>query len=267
VLDLTGHDIGAVAPLGSLTIPPAGTVLHLIGLPEYRDREGRWTTAVVMGPDRSGEWLQVDASNAHSSWVEYGFSGGAAVDRDSGLVVGIVTRANNNPAARNAWVIPLATVALYWPPLASLASSRLTADTGYRDFRRAFDSRRYADALHCLSSVQSRFPDESEVYYYWAMAALGGHRPASHSAETVDGVQRLLRQALRLDPRSIRAAALLAMVQEDFFTLRHLPLPNPSTRQPVAYARLDAADARELVDHVPANDCASWRAIHQRSRT
>jgi hypothetical protein len=253
-----------VAPLGPLSAPAAGTVVSLLGLPRNRDAEGRWTEGVVMGPDRSGDLIQIDALNAHGAWVVPGFSGGAAVDRASGLVVGMVVRANRNPDVRNAWILPLSTLARYWP---ALQGGGLTADPAFRDFRTAFDTRRYADALTSLSAVQRRFPDEAEVYYYWALAALGGWRPAAHAGETVGVVLRLLSEADRRRPGMVHAGVLAALVCEDYFVLRRMPAPHLPMARTATPARLDAAHAREILDHVPAPDCATWRTINDRSRS
>jgi hypothetical protein len=255
----------STAPLGPPTPPTDGTIVGILGLPEGREREGRWVQAVVVGADRSGEWLQIDALNNHSAWVERGFSGAAAVDQGSGLVVGMVVRTNRNPQSRNAWLIPLATIAAYWPALGSRLKDGLLADPDFRRFRMAFDSRHYADALNELGTVQRRFPERADVYYFWALAALGGCRPARHAGETIDGVVRLLLEALRLSPRFAAATALLAFVCEDYFALRHLPVPHlPGVRLAVP-GELTAAQAREILDHVPATDCTTWRGIYERS--
>lgn len=264
-LRLPADALPAVAPLGPLARPTDGTIVSLLGLPAGGAREGRWADGVVMGSDRSGRLLQIDSVTAHSTWVDEGFSGGPAVDRATGLVVGMVVGTGRERGARNAWLLPLTTLAEHLPLLRDRGGDPLAADADFRAFHTALRERRYADAIARLSAVQHRHPRSSNVYFYWALAALAGHRPAEHAGETIDAVIRLLCEAARLDPGAPHIALLAELVAEDYFVLRHLPAPRLPAECRAGPGPMDATHAREILDHVPAADCAAWRGLTDRS--
>lgn len=261
----------AVAPLGSIERPARGTVVEIFGPYSSRDQRGRHVRGRIAGPDASGRWIQVDALDAHTSWVLPGFSGSAVVSSVSGLVVGMVvwTARSDSRPDRAAWLIPLDTLVeglvedLAW--LAKVLARPLQADETFRAFQQALSLRRYGEALYLLAEVQQRRPTESDIYYYWALALLQGVRPGNHSGETIEDIERLLLEAIRLDKQSAHSRTLLVLVREDYFHLRGLIAPALPIDGDVP-ATLTTGHAQEIIAHVPAVECASWRRIKQRSR-
>ncbi|GLZ62446.1 serine protease [Micromonospora sp. NBRC 107095] len=263
-IDIAGHPADAVAPMGPATRPAPGTILDLFGLPD-RGQEGRRSQARVSGPSRTGEWLQIDAVHGHTAWVEPGFSGGAATDAATGLVVGMVVSADRSLAERSAWIIPNDTIVRCAPWLATVLADPLAGDPDYVAMLRSLDARRYTAALDRLPDLHSRHRRSSDLYYYWALVLLQGVRPANHSGEVIDGIERLLGEACRLDRGSAHAQALLALVREDYYGLRSLPVSGRDSHHDQATSRVSTGHAIEIVSHVPATECLTWRNLYRRS--
>ncbi|GAB7036394.1 MULTISPECIES: S1 family peptidase [Catenuloplanes] len=256
------------APLGSIERPARGTPLELFGLPGrpgWDDDYGRRARGRVAGDSRDGRLVQIDALDAFTPWVVAGFSGGAVLDGVTGLLVGMVVSGEAGPD-RTAWLMPLDEIAGAYPWIRPRLASPLRADHDFHRFRDAFDRRVYPEALRHLADVQRRRPSASDAYYYWALALLGGVRPAHHRGETTDGVERLLINTVRLDPGAAHASALFALVREDRYTLRGAPVPPVPVRMP-DLCDIDPGLAGEIADHVPAAECATWRFLRQRSRS
>ncbi|WP_341717121.1 serine protease [Micromonospora sp. FIMYZ51] len=263
-IDISGHPADAVAPMGPAGRPAVGTILDLFGLPD-RGPEGRRSRARVAGASRTGEWIQIDAVHGHTAWVEPGFSGGAATDAATGLVVGMVVSADRSLSERSAWVIPNDTLVASVPWLAAVLADPLVGDPDYVAVLRYLSARHYTAALERFHGLHSRHRRSSDLYYYWALALLQGIRPANHSGEVIDGIERLLGEACRLDPGSAHARALLALVREDYYGLRSLPMPGRGGHHDVATSHVSTGHATEIVGHVPATECLTWRSLYQRS--
>ncbi len=113
------------APLGPLAPQPQQkTLLEVFGFPpNYANKDGdrgQRTQVRVTGMDEFGKSLQVDGSGEHDGKITGGYSGSAATDVRSGRVVGMVTQADQDPTAKIAWVIPLATISESWSDLRDL---------------------------------------------------------------------------------------------------------------------------------------------------
>ncbi|MFD0783906.1 serine protease [Micromonospora azadirachtae] len=262
-VDISGHPADALAPMGPATRPATGTVLNLFGLPD-RGQEGRHSQARVVGHSRTGEWIQIDACQGHTPWVEPGFSGGAATDATTGLVVGMVVSAERSETQRAAWIIPVDTLLLSVPWLADVLADPLAGDPAYVAMLRALAGRRYTSALDQLPDLHSRHARSSDLYYYWALVLLQGTRPANHSGELVGSIERLLGEACRLAPDSAHAHTLLALVREDYYGLRSLPVAGHDSNG-LAIRRVSASHAAEIVGHVPAPECPTWLGLYRRS--
>ncbi|MBT2420243.1 trypsin-like peptidase domain-containing protein [Streptomyces sp. ISL-22] len=79
---------------------------------------GLVATARLTG--RSGacpEWMQLDGVRTTGVPVERGFSGAAVWDPADRRVIGLVTAALVDRAAKVAWMLPVAAAARWWPPL------------------------------------------------------------------------------------------------------------------------------------------------------
>jgi hypothetical protein len=263
VVGIDGHT-GAVAPLGPITRPAAGAVVTVLGMPHPREERrlglaagdlvGRQVRAVVAGPDASGAWLQIDPADAGRAWVEGGFSGSAAVDVTSGRVAGMVVAAD----PLTAWLVPMDTLAGWVPWLGRLAGDPLRADPGFVRFHDLLEAGRYPEAMDALRAIEPRFRGCSDTYFYWALTMLDGHRPAHHSAPTVEAVLKVLDGAIRLDPRAAHPRALRALVQEDAYRFSARNSGRPDLTALIGTAPDRAA---EILQHVPARECRAWQSL------
>lgn len=258
VIDITGHT-GALAPMGSPSPPRIGSTVLLLGLPARVKREdfGRWAKARVVGADPTGRWMQMDPLDGFTSQIEPGFSGGAVVEEQTGRVVGMVVASAPGTAA---WMIPLATVIDHEPWVAGATGDPLKTDPDFVRFLAQLRVSRYAEALDTLRDVEARHGTASDTYYYWALTMLGGRRPAAHSAVVVEAVERVLNAALRRDPGSPHARALLALLFEDYYVRGHLPGPRPDLS---GIGQVGTTHADEIRRHVPAQECRVWQLLNR----
>ncbi|BCY08068.1 serine protease [Actinoplanes sp. L3-i22] len=257
VIDITGHT-GALAPMGPPSAPRIGSTVRLLGLPlRAGDDFGRWARARVAGADPTGRWVQMDPLDAHTSPIDPGFSGGAVVEEETGRVIGMVVASLPGTAA---WLIPLSTVIDHEPWVAAVTGDPLRTDPDFLRFLDQLRAGRYAEALDTLRGVEVRHGTASDTYYYWALTMLGGRRPAQHSAVVVEAVERVLNAALRRDPRSPHAKALLALLFEDYYVRGHVPGPRPDL---TGVGQVDTAHADEIRRHVPAQECRVWQLLHR----
>ncbi|MFF2845924.1 trypsin-like peptidase domain-containing protein [Streptomyces sp. NPDC058001] len=98
--------------------PPRKLLVY--GFPARYD-EGTLAEYRTTGAQRiAGEWIQLEAWNAHGQPLAPGFSGAAAVLADTGHVVGMVSAAAGDRAVRNGRMLPAAVMARSWSRLGEL---------------------------------------------------------------------------------------------------------------------------------------------------
>ena len=250
-----------LAPLGALDRPPAGSQLELFGFPRGFEAPGQWSSAEVRGPDASGLWLQMDGPIAQNGWVARGYSGGPAVERESGRVVGMVTWGMKVP--RIAWLIPLDTIAVKIPLVGRLAAQGLDVDADFMAGKVHLDCGEYGSATTRFRRVMSRYRS-NEVYFYWTLAALKGRRPLHHDQRSIDELISILSERVLCDPENAACSVLLAIVKDDAYVSAGMSVGNPSIADLMkALRRLSSERAREIVRHVPARGCSSWNAVRE----
>jgi hypothetical protein len=267
--DTPGHL--PVAPLGPRELPRVGRRLDALGYPaRYAtagDR-GQRTQVHVVGTDETGTLIQVDGLQGFDGQIQPGYSGGAAVDVASGRVVGMVVSADQARSAtplKIAWIIPLATLARSWSPLADMLPKGITVDPEFLGAVNDLYHCSYVPALQRLNALVTLYPTEPDMYYYRALAGLSGQRPGGYAAPMVEAVERLLSEALGLTPSLPQAhvRALWALVQEDYYIIRGIPV-DPERLQGLqsAVGWVDPRHADEILRHVPAVECPTWQRLH-----
>ncbi|MEU3251458.1 trypsin-like peptidase domain-containing protein [Streptomyces sp. NPDC006997] len=106
------------APGDAYGDPPRRLLVY--GFPDHYD-EGTLAEYRATAEQRiAGEWVQLEAWNAHGQPLAPGFSGAAAVLADSGRVVGMVSAAAGDPGVRNGRMLPAPVMARYWSELGEL---------------------------------------------------------------------------------------------------------------------------------------------------
>ncbi|WP_340375021.1 trypsin-like peptidase domain-containing protein [Streptomyces sp. SS7] len=97
---------------------PDGRRVAVIGYP-VGSPAGLIATARLTGAGGPcPEWVQLDGLRTTGAVVEGGFSGAAVWDPAAARVIGIVTAAHTDRAAKVAWMLPVESVTRLWPPLA-----------------------------------------------------------------------------------------------------------------------------------------------------
>jgi hypothetical protein len=263
-----------VAPLGSTVSPAPGTELEVLGFHRWDDTIGVRASMSVAGPDGSGRWLQVVATSGHGSRIVSGFSGSPAVHAQTGRVMGMIVQSSQIPDERVSWLIPMSTLVASFnessgPGRAAVRPpSAFEADADFANGKRQLAGRDYEAASTAFIRLASVYPAEPDIYYYRALAGLRGRTPGSLSPESLAAVEGLLRAALELDSRSIHAAALWALVKEDFFQQRGASEGIPTIAQLSRHIpSIDPRHSQEITDHVPARRCRVWQTLSDRSLT
>ncbi|MCX4987872.1 MULTISPECIES: trypsin-like peptidase domain-containing protein [unclassified Streptomyces] len=97
--------------------PPDDRRVAVIGYPQGAPA-GLIATARLAGTGGPcPDWVQLDGLRATGGTVTHGFSGAAVWDPVSARVIGLVTAAYTDRAARVAWMLPTESAVRIWPPL------------------------------------------------------------------------------------------------------------------------------------------------------
>jgi hypothetical protein len=277
---ITVPDYLPTAPVGPLQRPGGDSVLDVLGFPaRYAegDNRGQRTRVHVVGPDERNRLLQVDGLQGFDGTVQQGYSGGPAVDVQSGRVVGMVVASDRLRAAvpgqyavKIAWIIPIDTLVGVWPPLQLVLPHALSVDPEYVAAISTLRHGGYGQALTQLNQLSTTYPHEPDMYFYRALAGLAGVRPGAYARPMVEAVEALLRYARNLRPvASVAHVSLLwALVKEDYYLKRGIPEPEGDPEIGELMASLTWIErnyAVEIVRHVPARECTAWKKLDVRS--
>jgi Trypsin-like peptidase domain len=258
----------APAPLGPVRPKPSrGALLDVFGFPSAYEGRGQRTQVHVVGDDEFGKSLQVNGLVGYDGRVAPGYSGSAAVDVNSGRVVGMVTAADRDPSVRIAWVIPLETVAELWHPLADMMPHALSVDPDFMQACQDLNYRRYGDALSRLNKLASVYPDEADIYFYQVLAGLAGTRPGRYAIDAIEAIEQRLRWAWKLASGSAQIGAVWAVLKEDYYIMRGFSdHSSPSLDElKSAAANIKPDYARLVTWHIPAPECPTWKFLVTRS--
>jgi len=121
---------------------------------------------------------------------------------------------------------------------------------------RALAARYYPEARNSLTKALSDNPDNVRTRYYLALSLLDGKRPHMHSINLVRTIREHLESARKLPC----AEVLLALVNEDHGLFWRKGVSQPP-RLVALIGSLEAAQAQEIVAHVPAPESGVWRAL------
>ncbi|MEU3116541.1 serine protease [Micromonospora chalcea] len=255
------------APLGPSAPPRPETPLDALGFPEQysaADDRGQRTRVQVIGPDETGKLIQVNGLPGFDGQIQRGYSGGPVVDVTSGRVVGMVSTADMDKSLRISWIIPLATLAEAWPPLADLLPEQIRVDPEFVEAVAALNNGAYARALERFNTLVNMYPREVDVYYYRVLAALGGRRPGGYRYEVIRAMENLLQIGIQIEPgrTSNHLRALWALIIEDYYEIRGIPTDRSRLRGlQAALSGVGSDRAREIINHVPAVECPTWQGL------
>jgi hypothetical protein len=125
---------------------------------------------------------------------------------------------------------------------------------------RALAAGYYAEARSSLAEALRDAPANAHTRYSLALSMLDGKRPHMHSINQVGVIREHLAHARELP----QAEVLMALVNEDhgLHWRKGVRLP---PRLAALIGSLGAAQARDITTHVPAPECAVWRALASRT--
>jgi len=125
---------------------------------------------------------------------------------------------------------------------------------------RALAQHDYASARIHLGRAIDDNPADPKARYRLALALLGGQRPHMNTAETVEAVTAHLSQA-----RQLREAQVLqVLVNEDYYLAWQRSNAVPPELVNLV-ASVSPASAKEITEHVPAEQCRVWRLLKVRT--
>jgi hypothetical protein len=246
-------------PFAGADRPPDGQRITRPG-PATRIGQGHgWYTLAAAAPyEPALERPAGDLSYLTAALIDV-LRDGSAVDKDDRAAVSrVCEQVTTRLAHANVGHTPMTsahekTTELYIarkpPQAANLAAARLAlAD---RDYGRLAE-------IFRLCKEDTR-PD---VAYYRSLKMLAGGRPREFRTEEIVKVEAVLRSAIG---GAAHAAALLALIKEDHYVLRGMAdhPPTISSLIPAAEAILPM-HAAEIVTHVRAPECRTWRWLEER---
>jgi vWA-MoxR associated protein C-terminal domain/vWA-MoxR associated protein middle region 0/Trypsin-like peptidase domain/Effector-associated domain 2 len=123
ILELDGGPLPGIFPprLARCGVPGRRRV-RVYGHPAVLP-EGWWSVGELIGAGgQSSEWVQLQVDPGGRP-IAPGYSGAGVMDEETGAVIGCIVTVLGGPEqaalSGTAWMIPLETVAYYWPPLAA----------------------------------------------------------------------------------------------------------------------------------------------------
>lgn len=86
----------------------------------------------------------------------------------------------------------------------------------------------YDRAVSAFTTALKLLPKEAEIYYYQALALIGGKRPKSLNLKTIKVIEQAAIMAIQLDDRPAHYYYLLAILRFDYYCLNRLMVPSPN---------------------------------------
>jgi NTP-dependent ternary conflict system VMAP-like protein/effector-associated domain 2 (EAD2)-containing protein/trypsin-like peptidase len=173
---------------------------------------GLWAVGQLIGAGgQSSEWVQLDGQSSGAQIVP-GYSGAGVVDDETEAVIGCVVASVNwsgkSPVPGIAWMIPLETVALYWPPLAPFLED-IGADQGtdVRPAEHLADEQQLAVRLFALALIRDR--RTRDLCIDRMRRRLRQPMPLSRHEDDFEDVRALARACLRVPGLMAELLAIL----------------------------------------------------------
>jgi tetratricopeptide (TPR) repeat protein len=126
------------------------------------------------------------------------------------------------------------------------------------------DQRLYDRAVASFKRALGKGLREADLYYYLALAALGGKQPRCLGLSRIKEIESLLEAAVRQDDDSPHFKALWALIKHDYYLANGLRVPPPSIEDLLAATvrrGIDQDEVRMIARHVPVPASQVTRAI------
>jgi tetratricopeptide (TPR) repeat protein len=99
------------------------------------------------------------------------------------------------------------------------------------------DLRLYDQALASLKQALGKGLREASLYFYIALASLGGKQPRVLTLAKIKEIENYLDAAIRSDSDSPEAHLLWAIIKHDYYRANGLRVPSPGIQELLASAR------------------------------
>lgn len=120
----------------------------------------------------------------------------------------------------------------------------------------------YDQALEPLKKVIQLEPDNSQAYYYLALALLKGNRPKLLKSSTIQTIEQHLNSARHCSAPFVMATLLLAVVKYDYYVLNSLRETSPTVSQLLEPKfSLSKTEVNELLSHFEAPRNKVWESL------
>jgi len=125
------------------------------------------------------------------------------------------------------------------------------------------DRRLYELAIASFKRALGKGLREADLYYYLALAAIGGKQPRSIELSRIKEIESLLQASILLDSERPHAKVLWALIKYDYYLANGFRVPPPSIEE-LLYgldSTLDSAESRVIARHVPFSETPLTRAL------
>jgi tetratricopeptide (TPR) repeat protein len=126
------------------------------------------------------------------------------------------------------------------------------------------DRRLYDLAVTSFKRALGKGLREADLYYYLALAAIGGRQPRSLALSRIKEIEAFLEAAVRQDGGSPHCKALWALVKHDYYLSNGLRVPPPSIQDllsTIVDHPIDQDELRLITKHVPVPASPLARAM------
>lgn len=125
----------------------------------------------------------------------------------------------------------------------------------FKKGKKLLDAKSYEQAVKILEQCIEINPDNSETYYYLAIALLHGNNPKLMGHSTIRKIEKYLKTATRIEPKLGGAYVLWAIVKHDFYMLNGM-YDRPPTYQDLLSMNytLSQKHIQEIIEHVNSDN-------------
>jgi len=130
-----------------------------------------------------------------------------------------------------------------------------------------FRVREYKLAIDTFVKILPQKPQLLDLNYYIALALIYGQRPKLLTFAEIQDIQRRLRNATELNRECSHGLILWAIVNEDYFTMRHIYETSPTTDDLIERINsskpVKALHVNEMATHIHAPKNRIWELLRK----
>jgi hypothetical protein len=116
----------------------------------------------------------------------------------------------------------------------------------------------YSMAIDSLSKAHERAPLNANVFFYLALANMGGKQPRSLTLSTILEIEGYLNNAIKLDPSKAHYLYLLALIKYDFYDGNGYDITPPYPDEIINAAEQATyvhSEIKQIIKHIQIPEC------------